>query len=69
MFHLVVVSPFWGYQKGDIITDQKRVEMLLKGDNAHHVVKIKAPQSKPQPAVPTGPKPHVAAPVKPVVKD
>jgi hypothetical protein len=38
-FHLTVVEPFAGYQKGDEIADQEKVAEILAGENQHHVVK------------------------------
>lgn len=38
-FHLTVVEPFGGYQKGDEITDPEKVAEILDGENQHHVIK------------------------------
>jgi hypothetical protein len=37
---LVVVKPFAGLARGDVITDKDRIDALLKGENALHVVRV-----------------------------
>ena len=38
-YHLTVVQPFGGYNKGDHITDPDKVAEVLASANAHSVVK------------------------------
>jgi len=35
---LVVVNPFAGYEKGERITDEGKIEEILEGEHAHDVV-------------------------------
>lgn len=39
-YHLIVVSPFGGYKKGDHIDDPTKVAEVLSGPNLHSVVKF-----------------------------
>lgn len=38
-YHLTVVNPFGGYNKGDHITDAAKVAEVLAGPNLHSVLK------------------------------
>jgi hypothetical protein len=38
--HLVVVRPFDGFSRGDVITDSARIASILNGDRAHYVVRV-----------------------------
>lgn len=40
MFHLVVLKPFSGFKRGDLITDTVVVEKILAGPQAGYVVRI-----------------------------
>jgi hypothetical protein len=40
LFHLVVLKPFEGYSRGDLITDAAVVENILAGPQASFVVRI-----------------------------
>ena len=40
LFHLVVLKPFAGYSRGDLITDAVAVENILAGPQAGFVVRI-----------------------------
>jgi hypothetical protein len=40
LFHLVVLKPFAGYSRGDLITDAEMVEQILAGPQASFVVRI-----------------------------
>lgn len=40
MYHLVVVSPFGQYKKGDKITDPQKVSEVLSSEQSDSVVKI-----------------------------
>lgn len=43
-FELVVVEPFGGFEKGEIITDTDKIAELVGGEYEHHFVKkAKAP--------------------------
>ncbi len=44
--HLVVVKPFGGLARGDIITDPARVIQILNDENAHSVVRVQSPSAK-----------------------
>jgi hypothetical protein len=44
--HLVVVKPFAGFARGDVITDAGRVTEVLRCERAAHVVRIAAPSQK-----------------------
>jgi hypothetical protein len=39
MFHLVVLKPFNGFKRGDLITDVVTVEKILTGPQASFVVR------------------------------
>jgi hypothetical protein len=39
MFHLVVLKPFLGFNRGDLITDTVMVEKILAGPQANSVVR------------------------------
>lgn len=41
-FHLVVLKPFGGYQRGELITDTAAVEKILAGPQASSVVRVMA---------------------------
>jgi hypothetical protein len=44
---LVVVKPFAGFARGDVITEQSRIDAILKGENALAVVRVTtAPATK-----------------------
>jgi hypothetical protein len=40
--HLVVVRPFDGFSRGDVITDPARIASILRGEHAHYVVRVAA---------------------------
>jgi hypothetical protein len=40
--HLVVVKPFAGFARGDIVTDAVRIAQILRGEQAAHVVRVVA---------------------------
>ena len=40
--HLVVVRPFDGLSRGDVITDPARIASILIGERAHYVVRVAA---------------------------
>lgn len=40
LFHLVVLKPFAGYSRGDLITDATAVEGILSGPQKSFVVRI-----------------------------
>lgn len=40
--HLVVVQPFNGFSRGDVITDTARMAVILGGAHAHFVVRVAA---------------------------
>jgi hypothetical protein len=44
--HLVVVKPFGGLARGDIITDKARISQILSSEHARGVVRVAAPISK-----------------------
>ncbi len=44
--HLVVVRPFGGLCRGDIITDVARITEILNGEHAHSVVRVETPASR-----------------------
>jgi hypothetical protein len=44
--HLVVVRPFSGFARGDVITDESRISQILRGEQAAHVVRVVAPSQK-----------------------
>ena len=39
-FELVVVQPFAGYERGDRVTDQVKVEEILSSEHEHNVVRV-----------------------------
>jgi hypothetical protein len=41
-FHLVVLTPFGGYRRGDVITDAGIVSKLLTGAEKNFVVRVRA---------------------------
>lgn len=41
-FHLVVLKPFDGYKRGDMIADTVLVQKILAGPQASFVVRIRA---------------------------
>ncbi|MBB5373635.1 hypothetical protein [Acidocella aromatica] len=41
-FHLVVLKPFDGYQRGELITNTATVEKILAGSQASFVVRVMA---------------------------
>lgn len=49
MYHLVCVTPFHNYVRGQRIEDPAEVEVLLK-DRDHHFVKVPAPVKEEEPA-------------------
>jgi hypothetical protein len=38
--HLVVVKPFAGLARGDVVTDEARVSEILRSEQAAHVVRV-----------------------------
>jgi hypothetical protein len=40
-FHLVVLKPFGGYQRGDVITDASLVTKILAGAERSFVVRVR----------------------------
>ena len=41
-FHLVVLKPFNGHKRGDVITDAQTVQSILAGPQAGFVVRVSA---------------------------
>jgi hypothetical protein len=41
-FHLVVLKPFDGYKRGNLITDVTAVQKILAGPQASFVVRVSA---------------------------
>ena len=41
--HLVVVRPFGGLARGELVCEKQRVEEILASENAAHVVRVVAP--------------------------
>ncbi len=41
-FHLVVLKPFDGHSRGELITDARAVEKILAGPQAGFVVRVSA---------------------------
>ena len=37
---LVVVRPFEGLAKGDVVTDEERISAILRGEHAQDVVRV-----------------------------
>ena len=44
--HLIVVKPFSGLARGDLITDDAHIASILRSEQATHVVRILAPSQK-----------------------
>jgi hypothetical protein len=44
--HLVVVKPFAGLARGDVVTDEVRVSQILRSEQAAHVVRVVASSQK-----------------------
>ena len=44
--HLVVVKPFSGLARGDIITDKAKITQILSSEQARSVVRVATPVSK-----------------------
>ena len=44
--HLVVVKPFGGLARGDIVTDAIRINEILNSEHARSVVRVVVPASK-----------------------
>jgi len=40
--HLVVVRPFGGFSRGDVITDAARITRILGSEQARYVVRVAA---------------------------
>ncbi len=40
--HLVVVRPFDGLSRGDLVTDPARITTILSSERAHYVVRVAA---------------------------
>jgi hypothetical protein len=40
--HLVVVRPFGGFSRGDVVMDPTRIASILNGEHAHFVVRVAA---------------------------
>jgi hypothetical protein len=40
--HLVIVRPFAGFARGDVVTDPARIISILSSENAHFVVRVAA---------------------------
>lgn len=43
---LVVVTPFGGHRKGDVISDAAEIEKVLADSRSAHVVKVTAPEKE-----------------------
>jgi hypothetical protein len=41
--NLVVLKPFAGFKRGDLISEQQQVEAILAGPQANSVVRVAAP--------------------------
>jgi hypothetical protein len=41
-FHLVVLKPFGGHKRGEMITDTQTVQSILAGPQANFVVRVAA---------------------------
>jgi hypothetical protein len=37
--HLTVIHPFGKYKRGDKINDLAQMDLALKGENAHHLIR------------------------------
>jgi hypothetical protein len=44
--HLVVVKPFSGLARGDVVTDTAKMVEILRGEQAAHVVRVNTPRQK-----------------------
>ena len=44
--HLVVVRPFGGLARGDIVTDTARITEILNSEHARAVVRVAKPANK-----------------------
>lgn len=44
--HLVVVRPFGGLARGDIVTDEAQITKILNSEHARFVVRVANPASK-----------------------
>jgi hypothetical protein len=44
--HLVVVKPFSGFARGDVVTDKAQIADILRGEQAAHVVRVAVPSQK-----------------------
>jgi hypothetical protein len=44
--HLVVVKPFGGFVRGDIITDPTKIAQVMTGEHAHAVVRVQPSPGK-----------------------
>lgn len=47
--HVTVIHPFGSYKRGDKITDEAQIDLVVKGENRHHVIRTAEPEEK-QPA-------------------
>jgi len=43
--HLVVVRPFTGFARGDVIVDASRISDILRGEHAAKVVRVCVPDA------------------------
>lgn len=48
--NLVVLKPFAGFKRGELISDQKTVVQILAGPQANSVVRVAAPVAPAAPA-------------------
>ena len=44
--HLVVVRPFAGLERGDVVTDEARIAEILRGEQITNVVRVVSPQQQ-----------------------
>jgi hypothetical protein len=44
-FHLVVLKPFQGFSRGDVITDAAAINKILAGPQAGFVVRVSAKEA------------------------
>jgi hypothetical protein len=44
--HLVVVKPFAGFTRGDVVTDETRIAQILAGEQAINVVRVVTPSQQ-----------------------
>jgi hypothetical protein len=44
--HLIVVRPFAGLARGDVVADPTRIAEILRGEHAHCVVRVTTPANK-----------------------